>query len=305
MSKKRRIDLDHLADTLEWATPWGRPGLRPLDSGNSSINFMAEAGGFRYLVKLASRERIVNVAELLRHVQGPGVMKHLLGGAVLEFGDLDMVLLEWMAGKPVDAESLTPGEIDSFVDSYGAFSAALQGAEDVRPALDIDAMKSKLAKWKGLKWCPPLKRLLKIGDGELKPDEAWLKTIHGDLHFGNVHFESGKVVAFLDFEMARKGTEAEDLMRGVAHRFERLGPFSFIRRRRLLKVFGRIVERSGLPRRMWLQAVDSYWLRKCSRRVEKSRLTIMAAIDLALRSRLFIKMRNMLFKASLPMDADP
>lgn len=293
MSKKREIDLGRLADALEKATPWGRPDLKRLSSGNSSLNFSAEAGGFRYLVKMASKERIAHVAALLKDVQGPGVMKHLLDGAVLEFDGLDMVLLEWMGGHVVEAEDLAPCEIDSFVDSYDGFSKALQGARDVRPPLDIASMKRILVSWKGVRWCPPLKILLSIPDDEIMADERELRTIHGDLHFGNVHFEDGRVAAFLDFEMARKGTKAEDLMRGVAHRFERLGPFAFSSRRRLLAVFARIVERSGLGLGMWLQAVDSYWLRKCARRVDKSRFAPFAALDLAVRSRLYLRMRDM------------
>ena len=273
--------------------------MKRLSSGNSSLNFKAVAGGLKYLVKMASKERIAHVAALLKDVKGPGVMKHLLDGAVLGFGDLDMVILEWIGGHAIEAEDLGPQEIDSFVASYDGFSNALQLAKDVRPALDIAAMKDRLKSWKGAKCCPPLKILLSVPDSEIMADEGSLRTIHGDLHFGNVHFESGKVVGFLDFEMARKGTKAEDLMRGVAHRFERLGPFAVSRRRRLMKAFGMIVERSGIPARAWLQAVDSYWLRKCVRRIEKSRFTPGAVIDLALRSRLYVKMRAMLQKFQL------
>lgn len=116
--------------------------------------------------------------------------------------------------------------------------------------------------------------------------------IHGDLNCNNVLFSGGKVSGFLDLEEVRAGSPCEDWVRYALTGAEHLPVFSWIRRRRLMANFLRIVSATGFPAVEWRAAIDGFAAAKYARKARRGKLSLLARANLAWRSLFYERLKR-------------
>lgn len=207
-----------------------------LSTGNSSMNFRATtADGRRYFVKFAKRRRALEKALAVEAgVRSPLVGCMAFGGRSFESGGCFCFAFDWIDDvRSIRPRDLTARQIRSLADAYGRLSDSLK---------DLD-----------------------LGTGSERP-------IHGDLHYDNVFFRGDDVVAFIDFEMMRRGLPTEDLVRIFAHRLERTRFWNVPAFRRLYAAFGELVGVCPYSKADWLEAIDRAERKKRKSRLRRRRL---------------------------------
>ena len=97
-----------------------------------------------------------------------------------------------------------------------------------------------------------------IGSGE----EDKPLVLHGDFHFANFRYGDTSVSGIFDVMEFRLGYPAEDFIRLVLCSAERLRWYRIFKRGAIMKMFARLVLKTGYPCRRWEEAVDGYLLNK-------------------------------------------
>ena len=126
---------------------------------------------------------------------------------------------------------------------------------------------------------------LDLGEGDERP-------IHGDLHYDNIFFCGNDVVAFLDFEMMRRGLPTEDLVRIFCHWLERTWFCNIMTIRRVHAAFRELVGVSPYPKADWLEAISRAERKKRMSRLRKRHLQVAGVVANVLSSWIYQGLRR-------------
>lgn len=227
-----------------------------MPAGNSSKNFSATvADGRRFFVKFAKRRRALEKALLVdASVRSPLVGRLAFGGRFFEFGGCFCIAYDWIDDvRSICPQDLTERQTRSLASAYAKLSDSMR---------DLD-----------------------LGEGDERP-------IHGDLHSDNIFFRGDDVVAFLDFEMMRRGLPTEDLVRIFCHRLERTWFCNFMTIGRVHAAFRELVGVSPYPKADWLEAIDRAERKKRMSRLRKRHLQVAGVVANALSSWIYQGLRR-------------
>lgn len=231
--------------------------FRRLATGNSSRNFLAtvRADGRRYLVKFGRESAVRILTRIAGAVRDPLFVPLAFGAKAFPVGEEWCCAMDWLDDvSSVRPQDMTSVQIRELVAAYGRMSDALQVLPNRR------------------------------APGEL--------LIHGDLHFDNVLFRGDRVVAFVDFEMMRPGSPADDLLRVFVHRMERTRFWKLGDMSRLFCGLGELIRCAPYSADDWLAAIERYVVRKNAGRARKSRWRWVAALEGRLRAPLYARLRK-------------
>lgn len=272
--------------------------LKRLD-GASAVNFRAvrKSDGFTFLVKCSRLDEKTRADKLERHLldlDGSKATKWIFRDEMREFAGCRVFCLSWCPGKRVFPDRLTERELADYLDDYLGFSAAMQRTSNVlgrypsetwrREA--VEALSRSAA---GRYLARVMDREMKVGDCTFRDDR--LKIVHGDFHYGNYHFEGGRVTGYFDLEEFRYGYPAEDIIRYFVCAVEHLRWYEQGRKRAILKAFRFAVKRLPYSEHEWNVAMNALFLRKMHKKFGR-RVGLFQVINFLYRMRFYREMKR-------------
>ena len=287
---KAEVDTVQLAALLADRLRLVSLDLAPIDVKCAWPVFKATAyGRAAMFVKLTSREAADRALEFLGSADCPLLAKPLLDGHP-DFGDCAVLCLEWKESARVNAEDMTDGQLDGFLDGCVTLSKVLSGyCGAVTPLADEDSPRGQYERLQRYALRHRLagrliRALLEMPEAERLYGERPLVTIHGDLQPKNYGFAGDRLAAVYDTDDLTQGLACEDACYAFTERARR-AELSAAARRRLTDLFMRFVGRSPWPKDEWLIAVNHARLRIAARRLEKHPDSPFVAFDIARRDK--------------------
>lgn len=270
--------LEDLKTFLESGLGWRLSSLSPVRGHITwSLNYKAVRAedGLPFLVKLTPGEgeefqkRFDNLTRQLAVLSGSRAEQQLFADGPTVFGHYRLRFLSWCPGVRMQPDQLSPSELQQFVEDYQQFSEAMSKMPMALPAVDGAALVAKVKSGcKGF-WGWLLRRVIEreMPMEDIVHRPALMRTIHGDFHYGNFHFENGRISGFFDLEDVCRGYPTEDIVRYFICTAEHLRWYSLYRHAALLRAFRRVVGLMPYSAHEWKLAVNLYFLRKAHRRV--------------------------------------
>lgn len=288
----------NLRQALEESLGFALKPLVRLD-GATTLNFKAEreSDGFAFAVKcvpLRKRAAYESTLRQLDALAGTKAVSRLFPGRIRKFGDYDIVCLSWCEGERLFPDQLTDEQADALVDDYLAFSAVLQQSEPSVPTADFKALRQQaLDRCRGL-WARGVRKLI---DTDLAEDRITLRAerarlVHGDFHHGNFLFRDGRISGIFDFENITWGYPTEDFIRYFVCASEHLRWYNQHRKRRILRMFRRIVLRAPYGSAEWEAALDRLLMEKVSRKAADYGLGFFMSLNLLFRAHYYRVMKR-------------
>ena len=283
--KRIAVDAGRLSDLLAESLRLVAVDLAPLDVECAWPVFKATAIGCEPMfVKVTEPEAARRALAFLSAAERPFLPRPVLPEA-LEFGGRSVLCLEWKSAARVNAEDMTDGQLDSFLDGCLSLSAALAAYRGpVAPLEEEDSPRGEYAKLD----CYALRHrlagrvvgpLLSVPEAERTYGGRRLVTVHGDLQPKNYGFDGDRFAAVFDTDDITQGLACEDAAYAFTERARRseLAPQ---KRERLEALFRRLVERSPWPADEWRIAVNHARLRIAARRLANHPDSAFVAFDI-------------------------
>lgn len=287
-----------LKTALEKAVGFELLPLKRLD-GTLTLNFKAvrASDGFAFAVKCSPPERHGSFESLARNFEaldGAKTARRIFPEALRKFGDYDVLCLSWCEGVRLFPDRLTDAQMESLVDDYLDFSAALQHARPSCPPDDCAAARRKALAGCRSRWSAGIRRMLEceLTESAVTLRPGLTRLIHGDLHHGNFLFRDGRVSGFFDFENITRGYPAEDMIRYFVCASEHLRWYEQHRKRRILRLFRIVVRRMPYGLAEWNAALDRLLVSKIARKVSDSGLGLLMSANLLFRARYYRAMKR-------------
>jgi len=263
--------------------------------GGGAINFRVEreSDGFAFVVKCIPPENQQDgkrLMETLRVMEGVKTPVRVFADACPRmFADYMLLCLAWQEGTTIDPDRMTDRQWEAFLDDFLRLSERMQSIEtmDRVPSLR-DMWTAAHDACRGL--CGRLGRSvldkMNVDDLEYRPE--LVRTVHGDFHKGNLLFEGGNLVCFLDLESLRKGYPTEDIAGLLMIAARRLGMMAdHGRLRRLLSLFRQAVARLPYSALEWHTAISALYIKRLYRKTDCfRRMGPSAAFEIVARARL-------------------
>ena len=267
--------------------------------GGGAINFKAErvSDGLQFVVKCfppdrwESGERLLETLKTMEGVKTPvRLFAEALPAVLL---DHLVFCLSWQEGEVIAPDRLTDEQWDAFLDDYQRLSERMQlsvPADPIRPLLKWwQDLRGACRGLTGRIFVPVLDDMHEE-DLVFHPDLT--RTIHGDLHPGNVLFEGGGVKCFMDLESFRPGYPPEDIACYCIAAVKRFGRTEG-RQDRILAMFGHAARRLPYSPHEWRTAVNALCLMGMRKRVcGGKRIGLISACELTVRGKLFALFRR-------------
>lgn len=290
--------VHELKGALERSFGFAIRSLVQLD-GRMTLNFKAvrASDGLPFVVKCvppAKRASYDHTQFQLKALAGTKAVARLFPDGLCRFDGYDVMYLSWCEGERLFPDELTDTQADLLLTDYLSFSAVLQRSRPNIPPDDIVGMRQRTLPYcRGL-WAKRIRRLLET---ELKADRLALRPeltriIHGDFHHGNFLFKDGRVSGFFDFENVTLGYPTEDLIRYVVCASEHLRWYEQYRKRRILEIFRRMVERAPYSATEWETAINRLLMSKIARKAENYGLGFWMMCNLIFRMRYYRVMKR-------------
>lgn len=288
--RKPALDVERLSACLADRLRLVALHLHPIPVACARPVFKATSFGVAPMfVKVTEREAAERTLGLLASADGCPFLPRPVIPEVLAFEGQAVLCLEWKDAQPVDAESLTDGQLASFLDACIRLSTALANYQgDFAPLGedDPDEQFKRLADYAArhplVGWL--LKPLLTIPPMERSYGRRPLVVIHGDLQPKNFGFSGETLAAIYDTDDLTCGLACEDAAYAFTERARRSAlPASA--RQRLVERFRRFAELSPWPRADWLVAVNHARLRIAARRLASHPDALFVAFDIRRRDK--------------------
>ena len=265
--------------------------LIPLDVECAWPVYRAEAIGRKPMfVKVTERAAAERTLEFLAASEGcPFLPRSILADAP-EFDGHAVLCLEWKESRRVNAEAMTEGQLEGFVAGCRILSETLARYRGpITPLAEVDLPRGQYAALRDYAERHPVmarlfRPLLGIPEAEREYGARELAIIHGDLQPKNYGFDGDRLAAIYDTDDLTKGLACEDAAYAFTERARR-SELSAAKRRRLEKLFLRMVELSPWPKDEWLIAVNHSRLQIAARRLAKRPNSVFIAFDIARRDK--------------------
>ena len=270
--------IEDLKSFLERGLGWGLSSLSPVRGHVTwSLNYKAvrATDDLPFLVKLTPdtgeefQRRFDNLTKHLSVLSGSKAEQQLFPDGPSAYGHYRIRFLSWCPGVRIQPDRLSPAELAQFAEDYLQFSDAMSKTSVMLPEMDgaslVREVKAGCRGFWGRLIRRTIEREMPMADVVHRPE--LLRPIHGDFHYGNFHFENGRVSGFFDLEDIRKGYPTEDVVRYFVCTAEHLRWYALHRHVALLRAFRRMVGLLPYSAHEWKVAVNLYFLHKARRRV--------------------------------------
>jgi len=252
------LDTDALARELSSRLGWEirlSALTRPRASG---VAFRGESASddHRCFVKVTPRGGCERSAPVYRACQDLPFVPRLMLPDVFTFSGCDVLCLEFLEGKAVDAlENLTEEAFESLLCGYRRFSAAVASIAGQLPAHAsalVDRLGELLSPVRKRGWLVrrAFSTVLSIDLESCRTESRRMDVIHNDFHLGNLGFEGDRLSAIYDLEHVDSGIACEDIVYLLCCRYVNRG-LSAVGRLRLRSLLLRAVELMPWPRSDW------------------------------------------------------
>lgn len=282
-------EMRSLAELLEARRGCRGFVLSALDVGCRWPVFRGEAPGCEpVFVKLCPPEDARRALRFLTAVGASRLLPRAVLSEALDFRGQAVLCLEWKSAERVNAEDMTDAQADGFLAGCVELSELLARNPDVRirPEDDPSHQYAELAAYarRHSFLARLIAPLIGIPEDVRTYGDRRLVPIHGDLQPRNYGFDGNRLAAVFDFEALTMGLKCEDATYAFCERL-RKSELSASSRRRLVRLFARMAERSPWPRDEWRIAVNHCRLRIAARRLENHPDSAFIVVDIARRDR--------------------
>ena len=285
-----KICVERLAAVL--ADRLGRAELKfvPINVACAWPVFKATSqDGVPLFVKLADPARARQTRAFLTSVPAASFLPRVVLDEPLPFDGHDVLVLDWMESKCVNAEDMSDAQFAAFADGCRSLSSVLAAYRgELRPVGedDPDLQWEKLSAYAVRH--PLVGRLLRplldVPAARRSYVSRARMTIHGDFQPKNYGVDGERFAAVFDFDALTTGLACEDAAYAFTERARR-AELPAAKRRRLTGLFLRLVEASPWPKDEWIVAVNHARLRIAARRLDKHPDSLFVALDIARRDR--------------------
>lgn len=295
---EQNFEENELAEAVEAGYGVKIKQMRKIGIGAQSVNYTALTDdGDKFIVKVVpSRDDARRIISNCRCIESINGVKCLFNGKIVALRGNSVLCLSYCDGREVRFEEYDPARIDGLICVYEKLSSCIQRAENPHPRRTLAAQKELL---RGLAESHPGRKtylavLDELGSGEdiCSGEEEKPLVIHGDFHFANFRYGDTSVSGIFDFMEFRLGYPAEDFIRLVLCSAERLRWYRIFKRGAIMKMFARLVLKTGYPCRRWEEAVDGYLLNKLIKYARGGKSGIVFAARLRMRLRLYRKLKR-------------
>jgi len=258
--------------------------VRPIYTGLMSVNYYIKCEQGEFLVKQILNNTHARQQKLLANLNssrtfpmGPHFLRKI------EVEDGCFFIFNWVHGKHILLDKLSPQNFKEFLSRYMEFISAIKENAYTQPAYALE---------ENLRTIPPKYPFVQQDMDAILQDlsnPVHLQVIHGDFHFKNILFQDGHLKALLDFEDLRFGCPTEDLMYLLISNTER---HLFYHTKRTLKLLEVMMEQTPFSKQDWLRGLDVYIVKRYSRKLAKKHLTLYKRLALWRNSMLYRHIRR-------------
>ena len=218
MDDQERSIAQRAVQMCDASVDWGN--LRALTGGASRVSFTAES------ISDASRRLVIQVArdqseadmeieaDVLRNADAVGVPVPVLVGQ-FAIDDRQVLVSRHVAGDTVPRRIMRELDADSrevLIRDVG-FAAAVLHTRCARPQRldEVDLLTTYIERLHASGWSRPVLEAAATMLERTRPPAAEPAVVHGDLRLGNWIVEQGRLMAIVDWELARWGDPVADL----------------------------------------------------------------------------------------------
>ena len=218
MDDQERSIAQRAVQMCDASVDWGN--LRALTGGASRVSFTAES------ISDASRRLVIQVArdqseadmeieaDVLRNADAVGVPVPVLVGQ-FAIDDRQVLVSRHVAGDTVPRRIMRELDADSrevLIRDVGSAAAVLH-TRCARPQRldEVDLLTTYIERLHASGWSRPVLEAAATMLERTRPPAAEPAVVHGDLRLGNWIVEQGRLMAIVDWELARWGDPVADL----------------------------------------------------------------------------------------------